>query len=674
MEPTNAFLPSLDSMSQGGLRLSPRSQKLSPRDLLRDVMMTTSPSSSVHVSGSRSESAEKPISPLSQSMAVEVSSRKKKKKHVQISPDPPNTVRSVSHSPKARKGSSIRSRKAVSGEKLQSASIEAFLSPQKPEKPRKLRGSTSDTMFSKLHARKSKSTRVASGSAADDDSVSDSSTSSHHDLGSRSAGMLGERLQSPSSLSLVASLQSQLQMGTSHFQGLPKAMTLLQIMERLQMSFTQYPDTAAFDSELCALFCCYSFFVDTSSLVRFITDRYVVWTQQSTLFLASVTSQFIAVFCTSWIRRDSRLADHYHDLMIYFSSNHHGLSSQCCSDVLGALIEARNRRALEASEDAAILSLRTTSVEKRRDLRKTFFLLSPADAAAHLQSAHLRFYRRVNPWELLEYLRKRPSDACAQVPQHFNHTVAWIQTICLKPSAARSRAKNISRWIYIAQACHQASYLTPLLVILTALGHQVLSRLKQTWELLPPPALELFNTLHGICAASNNYTFLRQMATDPSVPLPLAIVSKDLTMTLEVTPPPTRDEEAIPYDQYRHFGMLLARSHLPALSEATREDDTRSSSSQSELFVLLTDPLPRLLEDRLFHISYLHEPPAHEQQEVTVTTNPLLRGRPRTNSISGSASLSAVFKLPVVAAEAPVSSPKAKQKSKSRSPTSSSEP
>src|SRR3989338_9513381 len=113
-------------------------------------------------------------------------------------------------------------------------------------------------------------------------------------------------------------------------------------------------------------------------------------------------------------------------------------------------------------------------------------------------------------------------------------------------------------------------FLSPLLMIVTALDHQVISRLKQTWELISPSSLEIFQNLQTLCSASVNYNQLRQVANSSGSTLPLAIISKDVMMALEIIPPHQKDQiQYIPYDKFRHLGMILHRSHLPSLSLGT---------------------------------------------------------------------------------------------------------
>ena len=418
--------------------------------------------------------------------------------------------------------------------------------------------------------------------------------------------------------------------GSISSKDLPEKLDLFDVICLLQDTFIHRSEAHPFIEELSCFFGIYSLFIEVGALIDFLFITYLptllLFPDLDEVALQPVMEdryRFISIFFRSWVECDPRLVSLYSQLARHISDARLPLLYR--DEILESLIMKKSSSSSVRGSIRAIVE--AVSVENRTKLQKRVLKTPASEMALNLELSHMSFLRMVYPWEVVSHTTDCPISSCFQVSQHFNRTVAWVQSMCLLPKKARSRTRNITRWISIADSCYHHSYLSPLLMIVTALSHQVISRLKQTWQSVPAVSVKIFVGLQTVCTPVHNYRNLRKFRRASGVSLPLAIIVKDVTAVLEILPGHEKNQlRGIPYDKFRHLGMILERSRLPALSDAGRPDPQCEPFPQSKLFLLLADPVPRLIEDRLYQLSYLQEPPAHaqEDQEVLIR-NPLIQ-------------------------------------------------
>ena len=382
-----------------------------------------------------------------------------------------------------------------------------------------------------------------------------------------------------------------------------KSFSLTAIFKRLADCFCNPTTALMFELEVHYLICCHSLFINFDDLLDYLLNQYISEVCSPT---------FVAALFGIWIACDPRLAAARLRIAPHLSGN-----------------DPRFSMTLIIQDLKQEICLPMISVSERRDLRKLLLKMDPSRAAKHLQDVHMYFYQKVYPWDVIGSLKNKPGSVCGQVAAHFNSTVAWIHTICLQPGDEKSRAKRLSRWIAIGHACYVAGFLSPLLMIQTALSNQVISRLRSTWNRVPQVLLEHFEEIQKVCSPAHNYVTLRNLATTLGVTLPLAITSRDIATVMELVKAHGEiSAESIPYDRCRHVGVL---AHRAGLLRSVRTSETE----HSQLFELLCDPVPRFGEDKLYQLSYLHEPPLHGSVETPVRTpNPLQARSGRLRSVS----------------------------------------
>ena len=124
----------------------------------------------------------------------------------------------------------------------------------------------------------------------------------------------------------------------------------------------------------------------------------------------------------------------------------------------------------------------------------------------------------------------------------------------------------------------------------------------------------------------NNYQAIRKQAQKYRTPLPLAVLSKDLTILLEIlrSPSASMHISSVPYHDLRKIASVIYRGFLPSVTHHL-DSTVTPNIAPDDMRSFLIDPLPRLLIDRLFQLSYTHEPPPKQFDQQVVVSNPLRR-------------------------------------------------
>eukprot|EP01117_Protostelium_nocturnum_P014005 TRINITY_DN5285_c0_g1_i1.p1 TRINITY_DN5285_c0_g1~~TRINITY_DN5285_c0_g1_i1.p1 ORF type:complete len:945 (+),score=355.88 TRINITY_DN5285_c0_g1_i1:302-3136(+) len=94
--------------------------------------------------------------------------------------------------------------------------------------------------------------------------------------------------------------------------------------------------------------------------------------------------------------------------------------------------------------------------------------------------------------------------------ESFNQTSAWISTLILTPLAVDQRAIMLSRWIYMAKTFCELGNFNGVLEVLSSLNSSAVFRLRQTWDLLPPKSVSIFNSLNKIMNPEGHYSAYKE--------------------------------------------------------------------------------------------------------------------------------------------------------------------
>ena len=261
---------------------------------------------------------------------------------------------------------------------------------------------------------------------------------------------------------------------------------------------------------------------------------------------------------------------------------------------------------------------------------EVFSSLPVSEAAVVLNAAHSHFLTKISGWEIVQDAWSCRADSCLAARDHFNKTVAWIQTICLSSS---SLARQLERFIRIAEYCRASGFLSPLLIIISALNSSVLSRLKPAWKRLSSSTPAIFAELSLLCSPTHNYGALRSFGLKNGFTIPLAITIKDVMIRLEYLSPPRAGypPDAIPFTQMLDLGGLIPdyRSSMRSITTPFADD----------LYRFLRDPLPRFSEGELFELSYrllpCANPSLNSHQSFHDFRDPVSGKQVRHRSLSG---------------------------------------
>ena len=332
---------------------------------------------------------------------------------------------------------------------------------------------------------------------------------------------------------------------------------------------------------------------------------------------------FLPIFLTTWISFDDRLIVFFPRIMEFFNQRK-GRGELQSLEKLPELVSTCMEDHGPSKKGSAILY--HTNPDETGHFTSRFLSLTPHEAAFCLNAAHLKLLRRVRPWMLIDYaLHPGEGSPCAAVPFHFNTVVGWIASICLKRTDFKKRADAITRWIQIARASWEGGYISVLLMITSALNSIPLSRLKHTWAAVNEASIREFTAFSSFCSPIGNYAPLREfVSTHKGVVMPMAITTRDIVMLAEMMDlkSAVQSTDNIPYDVCLTFGNLLS---TPPVYHLLQEE---SDNQLGSIIQFLSNPVPRLSNERLYKISLMREPSNRDSGDPTgsfsrVTSNPL---------------------------------------------------
>ena len=172
------------------------------------------------------------------------------------------------------------------------------------------------------------------------------------------------------------------------------------------------------------------------------------------------------------------------------------------------------------------------------ELTTCFEEINPKDAALVLSYLD---WKQFNAIPLTEFMRKKFTDRSSAPQIHatidrFNQATKWIMTMIISPPDKAQRAFFLKRWIQIAQHLLEMHNFSTLQMVITALDHINVSRLKATWETIPADLLAQFREMCHLVTPLQNYRNYRaafDAAPEGAIPI-LPTFTKDLFTIEEV--------------------------------------------------------------------------------------------------------------------------------------------
>ncbi|KAF0990243.1 hypothetical protein HZS_3704, partial [Henneguya salminicola] len=152
-------------------------------------------------------------------------------------------------------------------------------------------------------------------------------------------------------------------------------------------------------------------------------------------------------------------------------------------------------------------------------------------------------FSKIVPKEYLSRVFKKKVNATCYNLEYFeercNFEVMWVVVEILNEPKLKNRAKLICKFIQIAKYCLELGNFNSFFSLVSGLEHNLILRLKTTWELVTPKSLKLFGYLKSLCSPLNNMSLYRgwlikysvsKNRDNNSIIIPLIpLIVKDLT-------------------------------------------------------------------------------------------------------------------------------------------------
>ncbi|XP_048248295.1 rap guanine nucleotide exchange factor 6-like isoform X4 [Haliotis rufescens] len=163
--------------------------------------------------------------------------------------------------------------------------------------------------------------------------------------------------------------------------------------------------------------------------------------------------------------------------------------------------------------------------------------LNSAEVASQLTLEDFKVFREIEPTEYIDELfgldSKYGCPALKKFAELVNREMFWVVTeICSEGSLVK-RSKLLKHFIKIAKHCKDCKNFNSMFAILSGLGHQSVSRLRNTWERLPSKYYKMFEDLQNLMDPSRNMAKYRNLINSEHIQPPMLpffpVVKKDLT-------------------------------------------------------------------------------------------------------------------------------------------------
>jgi len=105
--------------------------------------------------------------------------------------------------------------------------------------------------------------------------------------------------------------------------------------------------------------------------------------------------------------------------------------------------------------------------------------------------------------------------------RNFNKISNWAVREIISRTEQSQRIAVLKHFIQITYECLNLHNLNGVLELCSTLESAAVYRLRRTWQALPKDVSDMFEEIHKLCAAENNYKLLRdkvRRVTPPSIP------------------------------------------------------------------------------------------------------------------------------------------------------------
>ncbi|KAI8938982.1 hypothetical protein NX059_004826 [Plenodomus lindquistii] len=182
---------------------------------------------------------------------------------------------------------------------------------------------------------------------------------------------------------------------------------------------------------------------------------------------------------------------------------------------------------------------------------------------------------QIRDW--VQYLRTEEARGVDVVIARFNLVVKWVVSECVLTENMEERARCIVKYIHIATHARRLRNYATMYQIAIALISNDVSRLKQTWALVPAAELYIMKELEALVQPLKNFYNLRlEMETttveDGCIPF-IGIYTRDLIYNAQkpafIDAPPADGEKLVNFDRH-HTAATIVKNLLRLLEASSK--------------------------------------------------------------------------------------------------------
>ncbi|XP_051934864.1 RAS guanyl-releasing protein 4 isoform X1 [Hippocampus zosterae] len=259
---------------------------------------------------------------------------------------------------------------------------------------------------------------------------------------------------------------------------------------------------------------------------------------------------------------------------------------------------------------------------KKRKVSLIFDHMEADEMAEHLSYLEFKNFCSVSFLDYRSYVVRgsvRDNPALERSVMMCNGVSQWVQLMILSRHTAQQRAQVFTKFIHVAQRLRALQNFNTLMAVTGGLCHSAISRLKDTYNLLPPDVTKALSEMTELLSSRSNYSNYRRLYSECSgfkVPI-LGVHLKDL-ISLNEALPDYVDGDKINLSKLQHL-----HSNVNDLLELHRL--TPPFEANKDLLHLLTLSLDLYYtEDQIYELSYTKEPKNPKIQPVTPVKPPLV--------------------------------------------------
>uniref|UniRef100_A0A8C6SFR7 RAS guanyl releasing protein 4 n=1 Tax=Neogobius melanostomus TaxID=47308 RepID=A0A8C6SFR7_9GOBI len=259
---------------------------------------------------------------------------------------------------------------------------------------------------------------------------------------------------------------------------------------------------------------------------------------------------------------------------------------------------------------------------KKRKVSLIFDHMEPDEMAEHLSYLEFKNFCNVSFLDYRSYVVRgsvRDNPALERSVMMCNGVSQWVQLMILSRLTAQQRAQVFTKFIHVAQKLRALQNFNTLMAVTGGLCHSSISRLKDTYNLLPPDVTKALNEMTELLSSRSNYSNYRRVYSECSgfkVPI-LGVHLKDL-ISLNEALPDYIDNDKINLSKLQHLFSNI--SDLLSIHSSTPPFETNK-----DLLHLLTLSLDLYYtEDEIYELSYTKEPKNPKIQPVAPVKPPVV--------------------------------------------------